>query len=225
MISTASSVVHRLGDRLQVTLGTLVGRPVFWSLFIALGLGIPMVRSIRVALPKPLPVLSAVPEFQFTDQNGQPFGTKQLRGRIWVANAIFTRCPTVCPDSTRHMAAIQHRGRGLGEYFHLVSFSVDPENDTPQALLAYAKGHKVSPRIWSFLTGSRENLTRTLNQGLKIYMGKEDAAPDDLMSIGHGSHFVLVDATLHIRGYYDLTADGALDSLLRDAGLLASRGE
>ncbi len=222
-MDSAAGIVHRFGSRLQAQLAALVSRPLFWSVFIALGLGIPILRTVRVALPKPLPVLSTVPGFHFTDQNGEPFGSDQLRGKIWVANAIFTRCPTICPASTQHMADVQHRGRGLGEYFHLVSFSVDPDHDTPQKLLAYAKTHKVSPRMWSFLTGRREDLTRVLNDGLKIYMGKDDAG-DDLMSIGHGSSFVLVDAKMRIRGYYDLTADGALDALLRDAGLLASRG-
>ncbi|HME90650.1 MAG TPA: SCO family protein [Myxococcaceae bacterium] len=221
----AASAVHRLGSRAHERLAALVSRPLFWLLFIVLGLALPIVRTLRVSLPRSLPVLSSVTDFQLTDQNGQPFGTQQLRGRVWVANAIFTRCPTVCPASTQYMAQVQHRGRGLGEYFHLVSFTVDPEHDTPQKLLDYAKQHKVSPRMWSFVTGSRGELTRILNDGLKIYMGKDQTADDDLMSIGHGSHFVLVDGRMRIRGYYDLTAEGALDALLRDAGLLASRGD
>ncbi len=45
------------------------------------------------------------------------------------------------------------------------------------------------------------------------------------MSIGHGSHFVLIDAKMRIRGYYDPSQDDSVDLLLRDAGLLASRGE
>jgi protein SCO1/2 len=223
-MDVAPSFAHRIADRMQTGLSALVSRPLFWSLFVALGVAIPIARTLRVSLPSPLPVLSSVPEFQFTDQNGQPFGSQQLRGKVWVANAIFTRCPTVCPASTQHMAQVQHRGRGLGGYFHLVSFSVDPDYDTPPKLLAYAKSHKVSPRMWSFLTASRDELTRFLNDGLKIYMGKDDAEGEDLMSLGHGSHFVLVDGRMTIRGYYDLTADGAMDALLRDAGLLASRG-
>jgi protein SCO1/2 len=79
--------------------------------------------------------------------------------------------------------------------------------------------------MWSFLTGSRPDLMTTLNEGLKIYMGKETGPGDDLMSIGHGSHFVLVDSNMRIRGYYDLSDQGVEDALLRDAGLLASRGE
>jgi len=185
---------------------------------------LPVARSVRIILPKPLPVIATVPDFRFTDQNNQPFGSEQLHGRVWVANAIFTRCPSICTESTRRMGEIQHRSRGLGEHFHLVSFSVDPEYDSPDKLLAYAKSHRVSPRMWSLLTGSRMELTRTLNDGLKIYMGRDSAAGDDLMSIGHGSHFVLVDQKMRIRGYYDLSNSGGADALLRDAGLLASRG-
>jgi protein SCO1/2 len=217
--------LQRLGTRLQSGLAALVGYRTFWLVFILLGVGIPVARSVRVALPKPLPVMSTVPDFRFTDQNGEPFGSEQLRGRVWVANAIFTRCPSICTVSTQRMAEVQHRGRGLGEHFHLVSFSVDPEHDTPLKLLAYARSHRVSPRMWSFLTGNREELTRTLNEGLKIYMGKAAPPGDDLMDIGHGSHFVLVDSRMRVRGYYDLTDEGALDGLLRDAGLLASRGD
>jgi len=203
----------------------LVARPLFWMLFIALGLAVPIARSVRLTLPRPLPVLSTVPSFEFTDQNGRRFGSKQLEGKVWVANAIFTTCPTICPISTRRMFQVQHRARGLGTAFHIVSFSVDPENDTPEKLLAYANQNKVSPRMWTFLTGDRKQLTKTLNEGLKLYMGKQRDSADDLMSIGHGSHFVLVDSKMRIRGYYDPSADDAVDVMLRDAGLLASRGE
>jgi protein SCO1/2 len=203
----------------------LVARPLFWILFIAIGLTIPIARSVRLTLPRPLPVLSTVPSFEFTDQNGRRFGSKQLEGKVWVANAIFTSCPTICPISTRRMFQVQHHARGLGTSFHMVSFSVDPENDTPEKMLAYANQNKVSPRMWTFLTGDRKQLSQTLNQGLKLYMGKQGESGDDLMSIGHGSHFVLVDSKMRIRGYYDPSADDAVDLLLRDAGLLATRGE
>src|SRR5216683_1145217 len=208
-MSREATHASTLPGAMQGWLSRLVARPLFWVLFIGLGLAIPIARSVRLSLPRPLPVLSQVPVFEFTDQNGQSFGSKELDGKVWVANAIFTRCPTICPVSTRRMFQVQHRARGLGPWFHIVSFSVDPENDTPDKLLDYAKQNKVSPR----------------NEGLKIYMGKQPAPADDLMSIGHGSHFVLIDAKMRIRGYYDPSQDDSVDLLLRDAGLLASRGE
>jgi protein SCO1 len=224
-MSGEASHTSTLPNEIQSWLSRLVARPLFWVFFIGLGLAIPIARSVRLRLPRPLPVLSQVPNFELTDQHGQPFGSKQLEGKVWVANAIFTRCPTICPLSTRRMFQVQHHARGLGPWFHIVSFSVDPENDTPDQLLAYAKQNKVSPRMWSFLTGDPEKLKNTLNQGLKIYMGKQRDSTDDLMSIGHGSHFVLIDTKMRIRGYYDPSQDDAVDLLLRDAGLLAGRGE
>ena len=218
-MSTATSSAPRF----QGWLASLVARPLFWTIFVLLGLAIPIARTMAVKLPPPLPVLAHVPAFTFTDQYGKAFASQQLEGKVWVANSIFTRCPTICPVFTQKMYEIQHRGRNLGEYFHLVSFSVDPEFDTPEVMLAYAKQHKASPRMWTFLTGDRAALTRTLVEGLHVQMTKS-GTDDDLMSIGHGGHFVLVDAKMQIRGYYDASSPDAVDTLLRDAGLLANRG-
>jgi protein SCO1/2 len=123
------------------------------------------------------------------------------------------------------MFQFQHRGRGLGQAFHLVSFSVDPTYDTPQVLLDYAKKNRVSPRAWTFLTGDPEQIKRTVVDGLKVAMGRDaDAPEDDLNAIFHGTHFVLVDPQMQIRGYYDSNDDDSINRLLRDAGMLANRG-
>ncbi|MFZ5471506.1 MAG: SCO family protein [Myxococcota bacterium] len=222
-MSTHAYAAPSVFSRAHGHLAALVSRPWFWVLFVLLAGGIPIVRAVRVELPPPLPVLATVPRFQLTDQHGQTFDAQQLQGKVWVANFIFTRCPTICPLFTQQMGTIQHRGRNLGQYFHLVSFTVDPEHDTPEKLLAYAQTHRVSPRMWSFLTGSYEALKAVIVDGMKVHMQK-GVDPDDLMSIGHGSHFVLVDAKMQVRGYYQFNDPGAVDKLLRDAGLLAMRG-
>lgn len=219
-----SAWARRAHDRLS----RLVGSPLFWTLFILLGAGWPIARTLMIELPPPLPVLGKLPDFTFTNQYGAPYGSQQLRGKVWIANFIFTRCPTICPRFTEQMGVLQHRGRNLGDAFHLVTFTVDPEYDTPARLLEYAQHHKVSPRIWTFLTGDPEAIKRTVVDGLKISMGKErkeGAEDDDLSSIFHGTHFVLVDANLQIRGYYASDSDEKRDELLRDTGLLANRGE
>lgn len=201
----------------------LVGKPVFWLAFVLLVMALPIVRAVRTELPPPLPVLGTVPSFELTDQYGQPFGSKNLEGKIWVSNFVFTRCPTICPVWTKQMFQIQHRARNLGSYFHMVSFTVDPEHDTPDKLLAYAQANRVSPRAWSFLHGSREKLEDVIIDGMKVHMQK-GSDPDDLMAIGHGSHFVLVDAKNQIRGYYRFEDPGSVDAILRDAALLGARG-
>jgi protein SCO1 len=211
-------------SRLHGHLAALVSRPAFWLVFVVLGVAIPIARSVNTPLPPPLPVLGRIDHFQLMDQYGQAFSEKNLEGQVWVGNFIFTRCPTICPTFTKKMGEIQHRGRNLGQYFHLVTFTVDPENDTVEKLRAYAEAHRVSPRMWSFLTGPRPELEQLIIGQMKVGMEKGEN-PDDLMSIGHGSHFVLVDAKMQIRGYYQFDDPQALDSILRDAGLLAARGE
>lgn len=216
-------VPSSLGARAQSHLAALVGRPAFWAIFVVLGVTIPILRTVRTPLPPPPPVYGTVPSFTLTDQYGQTFTPEDLKGQVWVANFIFTRCPTICPLFTSKMGEIQHRARGLGQYFHLVSFTVDPEHDSPEKLLAYAQSHRVSPRMWSFVTGPRDELKKVIVDGMKVHMqrGTDD---DDLMSIGHGSHFVLIDSKMQIRGYYQFNDAGSIDAILRDAGLLAARG-
>lgn len=172
----------------------------------------------------PLPVLAKVPPFQLQDQRGQPFAGQGLEGRVWVANFIFTRCPTICPAFTARMGQLQQRGAALGEGLRLVSFTVDPEHDTPEKLLAYAEEHRADPRRWAFVTGPRKELERVILEGMKVHMQK-GSEPDDLMSIGHGSYFVLVDARLQVRGYYAFDEPGVVERVLRDAERLLGGGE
>src|SRR2546427_7051085 len=122
-------------------LSGLVGKPVFWVIAMAVIFAAPIVRSVRAKLPPALPALGVIEDFTLTDQFGQPFGSAQLRGKVWVADFIFTRCPTVCPLLTERMGKVQHRARNLGTAFQLVSFTVDPEWDTPERLAVYAHAH------------------------------------------------------------------------------------
>lgn len=205
-------------------IGRLVGRWYLWAGFVVFMMTWPIVRGVTAKLPDKLPVLGVVPEFELTDQHGQAFGSRQLRGRIWVANFIFTRCPTVCPTFSKKMFQIQHRGRNLGEALHLVSFTVDPEYDTPAVLADYAHEYRASARAWSFLTGPLQTVKTAVMDGLKVAMGNDDPA-GGFMQIFHGEHFVLVDRDMQIRGYYRATEADAVDKVLQGAGLLANRGE
>lgn len=224
-MESIKKTAERMSSAAGARIAWLVGKPAFWVIFVLIGMTWPIARTMAIQLPPPLPVLGTLPDFHFTNQYGQDFGSDQLKGRIWVANFIFTRCPTECPRFTKEMFKLQHRGRGLGQAFHLVSFSVDPKHDTPEVLLDFAKRYRVSPRAWTFLTGDPEQIKHTVVDGLKVSMGKDPGTDDDdLASIFHGTHFVLVDSQMQIRGYYDSHDDDSVDLLLRDAGLLANRG-
>jgi protein SCO1/2 len=102
----------------------------------------------------------------------------------------------------------------------LVSFSVDPENDTPSVLLAYAQRFNADPKNWSFLTGDLDVVKRTVVDGFKLALdGKPDPAAEN-GGIIHGSHLVLVDRTLAIRGYYRTDDDEDMSRILADAARL-----
>ncbi|MBI3847439.1 MAG: SCO family protein [Planctomycetes bacterium] len=212
-----------VGSRVNSAVAAIVAKPLFWVLAIAVLVTMPIVWAMHLKLPPPLPVLSTVPEFSFVDQNGKPFGTEQLRGKVWVASFVFTRCTGPCPDITKKMAAIQHRARNLEPAFRLVTFSVDPKHDTPERLAEYAKSFHASAFMWSFLTGPVDDVKRFVVKGMKLTM--DDDQPDsELADITHDTHFVLVDGAGRIRGYYDSEKPEMEDDILRDAGLLLNRG-
>ncbi|XXF78037.1 SCO family protein [Myxococcaceae bacterium GXIMD 01537] len=202
-------------------------KPAVWAAVVVGALVLPLLvlGVVRARPQEPLPRLGALPAFSFTRQDGQPFGLAQLKGRAWVANFIFTRCPTICPLFTQKFKGVQEATADLGERLPLVSFSVDPDYDTPERLDAYAKKHGARPERWSFLTGDYKLLKDTVVDGFKVAMGREEGVdPKDLLSIFHGEHFVLVDADGEIRGYYISNDAEAVEQLVRDARRLVEAG-
>lgn len=167
---------------------------------------------------EPLPELGHVGAFSLIDQQGEAFSAERLRGKVWVAAFFFTRCPTICPRITRRMRALQVAAQSSPQAPTLVSFSVDPDNDTPPVLLAYAKHYEADLRTWSFLTGDLEVVKRTVVDGFKLALdGKAEPGAEN-GGIIHGSHLVLVDRQLGIRGYYRTDDDEDMKRLLEDAG-------
>jgi protein SCO1/2 len=209
------------GDRLHARVSAAVGRPLVWAAAIGLLAAWPIAWTLRTPLPPPPPVLGTIPPFELTGQDGRPFGSKDLAGRVWIASFLFTRCETVCPAVTRQMTRIQARTRNLEPALHLVSISVDPRHDTPARLAEYARGARASPRMWTFLTGPAERVQETVVRGLRVHMGEDEAGGAE---VSHGTHLVLVDGAARIRGYYDPDDPEAVDRVVRDAALLVNRG-
>jgi protein SCO1 len=163
---------------------------------------------------KPLPVYSLVPEFQLTAQTGQPFDSRSLDGHIWVANFIYTTCTGPCPMMSHQMRGIQNSTSGTPDV-KLVSFTVDPEHDTPPVLARYATLFKADPARWYFLTGEMERLNALGGAGFRL--NRVDG------SLDHSTRFVLVDGQRRIRGYY-LSSNGDFPGkLLHDLRQLQSR--
>jgi protein SCO1/2 len=218
---TATPAAFR--DRLHGAVSAAVGRPLFWAVVVALIAAWPIAWALRTPLPRLQPVLGTVSQFELIAQDGRPFGSKDLAGRVWLASSFFTRCETVCPEITRQIARIQGRTRNLEPAFHLVSISVDPEFDDPARLADYARAHRASPRMWTFLTGPVDAVRETVVRGLRVSTGQDPVRPGG-DGISHATQLVLVDGQGRIRGYYDPAEADTVERVVRDAALLVNRG-
>ena len=190
-------------------------------------LGMALVAALVVAStdPKPTPPedYGMVPEFALKSHLDREFGTANLRGNIWVANFIFTRCKTVCPIFSTKMAELQGRIAEVGHDVQLVSFSVDPDYDTPAVLAQYATQFTAQAGRWHFLTGPYQAIRSVVVDGMKMYIQDAESVdrPEDLM---HGSHFVLVDGEHTIRGFYNVNNADTLDKVMEDINHLMAEG-
>jgi protein SCO1/2 len=196
-------------------------RPALWVGLLGLilvGLISWRIMAPRVSTKVELPVLSTVPAFAFVDQAGAPFGSQSLSGKLWVANFIFTRCPNICPKFTAKMGALQDRSARELPELRLVSFTVDPEHDTPEVLTAYGEKHHADFTRWTFTRGERAELEKVIRQGMLQPMDPGDGV--DLNSVVHGSYFALVDEQLRVRGVYRFSEPGSVDEMMRDARIL-----
>ena len=166
-------------------------------------------------------VLYPAGEFSLTSQDGAKFGSAELRGKTWVAAFFFTRCPTICPRITARMKDIAAQAAEKKLALHLVSISVDPENDTPAVLAEYARKNALDTKSWTLLTGDYDAIKKTSVEGFKQALeGKADASAPDY-GILHGSHLILVDREGRIRGYYRSSDDAEMKKLVDDAALMS----
>ena len=153
-----------------------------------------------------------VPDFSLTNQQGEPLGLADMVGKIWIADFIFTNCPTICPAMTQEMARLQSEFVADPVYF--VSFSVDPERDTTEALTRYAKAYGADDRRWHFLTGDKAHIYQLAEHGFSLAAGHKGT------EILHSPRFVLVKADGNIHDHYDSRSKPAMLRLRRDVKTL-----
>lgn len=160
------------------------------------------------------PLLGRVPDIVLTAETGRPVRLAGLGGSVWVADFMFTSCSGQCMRLTGRMAELQ---RTLPGEVKLVSFSVDPSRDTPEALARYARANGAQPGRWTFLTGAPEAVKDLVLRGFKLPV---EPGADPREPIVHSDRLVLVDRAGSIRGYYDAGVEDAVARLLRDASRL-----
>jgi protein SCO1/2 len=154
------------------------------------------------------------PSFHLTDQRNEPISNTTLAGSPYIAAFIFTSCQQICPAMTSQMATLQHQ---LPASVKLVSFSVDPDHDTPAVLEAYGKVYGADDNRWFFLTGPSKDIYNVA-KGMNL-----TAIPaTGLSPIMHSAKLLLIDGSGEVRGIYDSTDPDDLKKLVTDATRLSS---
>lgn len=169
-----------------------------------------------------VPVVSKIPDFSLLDQGGEAFGSKNLQGKVWVADFIFTRCASTCPEQTAEKAKLQETFKEARD-LQFVTFTVDPENDTPAVLAEYGRKFGADPARWKFLTGKRGDLWNLSANGFKFDVAED--AQNTKMPILHSSNFALVDREGKLRGVYDGLDEEGRETLVADLRKLLDEGE
>ena len=150
-----------------------------------------------------LPILAPIADFSLTNQNDATVSLADLRGRVWVADIIFTTCPGPCLRMTRQMKELQDALLADNQT-KFVSLTTNPDYDTPAILKAYGVRNGSDTNRWMFLTGTKKQLNNLAVDSLKLSAvekkPEERVSPEDLWV--HSTIFVLVDKHAQLRGIY-----------------------
>jgi len=153
-----------------------------------------------------------VPDFALTESSGRTVQRKDLLGKPWVVDFIFTSCAGSCPLMTAQMRKLQD---ALPVQVGLLSFSVDPQRDTPEVLVRYARQYQADSQRWWFLTGDRATLYNVSINGFKLPFDDSQGTAQE--PITHSSRFVLIDRNAEIRGFYSGAENFDLSKIVEDA--------
>jgi protein SCO1/2 len=160
-----------------------------------------------------------VEDISLTNQLGTQVSLSDVKGKVIVADFFFTRCPTICPTLTRNMKKLQDALKKNvsklddSSFVHFMSFTIDPERDTVEAIKRYADKYGVNPDYWWMLTGPKKKIYDFVINEIKLPV--EDGGIVDSSFI-HTSRFVLLDRDRVVRGYYDGLDSVALNKLSED---------
>lgn len=202
------------GAPLRRALWGLLGATLIVVSILALRAG---ARSGPLSSGDALPVLATLPEFELRNRDGRLVTSAELRGQLWIASFIFTRCRGACPRITQRLIGLGDEALALPRR---VSISVDPEYDQPEVLAEYARSQGVRDERWLFVTGDRAAVYSLVREGFKLAVEAQGSMnPDE--PIIHSTRLVLVDGQGRVRGTYDAFDDEALAALERDIARLA----
>ena len=139
--------------------------------------------------------MGVAPSFKLTDQNGKTITNEDYKGKVYVLEFFFSKCPSICPIMNKNMIEIQNQFFG-NPNFGIASITIDPEHDTPQVLKEHAELLGVKSTNWHFLTGDKDYIYELANKGLNIFVGENSKASG---GFEHSGLFALIDKNGNIR--------------------------
>ena len=170
----------------------------------------PFDTETGVVTPEP------VREWRYIDQSNRPFGTQDLRGKVYVADFFFTSCPTICPKVKSQMLRLQDRFKDNPD-FMLVSISVDPKRDTPERMTEYAQKLGITDMDrWRFIHGDKFEIYDLDADYLSVALENPDAEG----GFDHSGYILLVDREGYLRAYASGLVEEEVDHLMDDIELL-----
>ena len=140
-----------------------------------------------------------VPDFNFTDQNGNTITNKDYEGKVYLVEFFFTTCPTICPRMSNNLVQIQNKFDGI-ENFGVASFTINPRNDTPEVLKAYAEKYGITNPNWHLMTGDQSTIYKLANEGFNLYTAEDETVEG---GFEHSGNFALIDKNGFIRSRLD----------------------
>lgn len=165
-------------------------------------------------------VYHTIPHFELTNQEGKIISDKSIEGTIYVANFFFSTCKTVCPKMNEQVHRVQEAFKDIKD-IHILTFTVDPDNDTVEALAEYAKKMKADNSKWWFLTGPKDSIYQLAREGFLVPASLGETANDFF----HSQDLILIDKEKRMRGVYDGTVPAEVDTLIDEIKVLMKEYE
>lgn len=157
-----------------------------------------------------------VPDFKMVNQEGVAVTNETFKGKIYIADFIFLRCPTICPIMNVELKRVHDYFKNDKDIL-FVSYTIDPENDSIPVLKAYADRLGVKVDKWHFLHGDKHQTYDLAEKGYFAQAYDDAEAPG---GYAHSGGFILVDQNRHIRGVYDGTNTEDVNRLIKEIVIL-----
>lgn len=157
-----------------------------------------------------------IPDFDMISQNNEEISGNVMDNKISVVDFFFTSCPDICPVMSSELSRVNDFFKN-NSAVQILSFTVDPQYDTPQVLSEYAKEYEADDSHWRFLTGEKEAIYSLARCGFLLPVQDGDGSNADFI---HSEKIILVDGERRIRGYYDGTDREDIDRLITEINIL-----